>query len=179
MARCEHRVNNICQLIDTTNLGKPCPYKGNSDRCGQWYRDNKPESKVIPRRVFNSMNPCCVCQDKVFDDKSNMWTCKNECAHWDDVYAEKALETQGVSMPDMAYQQHYESQAIQPIEIMLADLSHEEMRGFLKASVIKYVLRAGKKEGTDDTAKVVVYSKWLDEFEKTNTIEQFSGKIKP
>lgn len=79
--------------------------------------------------------------------------------------------------PDMSHQQHYESQKLQPIEIMLADLSHEEMRGFLKGNIIKYTLRAGRKQGTDDTAKVVVYSKWLDEFEKTNTIGQFA-KVK-
>jgi hypothetical protein len=42
-------------------------------------------------------------------------------------------------------------------------LSHEEFVGFLKGNVIKYSLRAGRKEGSDDVAKAKHYLKKLQE----------------
>jgi hypothetical protein len=41
--------------------------------------------------------------------------------------------------------------------------SHEEFIGFLKGNVIKYSLRAGRKEGSDDVAKAKHYLKKLQE----------------
>ena len=47
---------------------------------------------------------------------------------------------------------HYKDMAIQPWDVMQAVLTPEEFRGYLKGSVLKYSLRAGKKEGADDDA---------------------------
>ena len=62
------------------------------------------------------------------------------------------------------YNEHYAAMTIQPIEVMQAIMSHEELIGFLKGNIIKYSMRAGHKEGESaakDAAKAKHYSKWL------------------
>lgn len=58
---------------------------------------------------------------------------------------------------------HYKDMAIQPWAIMEEVLTHEEFVGFLKGNVIKYSLRAGRKEGSDDAAKAKHYMQKLKE----------------
>ena len=48
---------------------------------------------------------------------------------------------------------HYKEMAIQPWELMESVLTHEEFVGYLKGNAIKYALRAGRKEGSDDLGK--------------------------
>lgn len=48
---------------------------------------------------------------------------------------------------------HYKEMAVQPWELMESVLTHEEFVGYLKGNVIKYALRAGRKEGSDDLGK--------------------------
>lgn len=45
---------------------------------------------------------------------------------------------------------HYLDMPIQPWEVMESILTREEFIGFLKGNVIKYSLRAGRKQGADD-----------------------------
>jgi hypothetical protein len=45
---------------------------------------------------------------------------------------------------------HYLDMPIQPWEVMEAVLTREEYIGFLRGNVIKYSLRAGRKQGADD-----------------------------
>jgi hypothetical protein len=52
---------------------------------------------------------------------------------------------------------HYKDMAIQPWELMQAVLTHEEFVGFLKGNVIKYAMRAGRKDGSDDLGKARHY----------------------
>lgn len=61
---------------------------------------------------------------------------------------------------------HYKDMPIQPWHIMEAVLTPEEFRGFLCGNVIKYSLRAGRKEGTDDTGKAKHYMQKLKEFDE-------------
>lgn len=69
------------------------------------------------------------------------------------------------------YDEHYASSAIQPIEFMVANFTHEEMVGFLKGNIIKYIARCGKKDDpVKETAKIKRYSEWLKEYEATGTI---------
>jgi hypothetical protein len=58
---------------------------------------------------------------------------------------------------------HYKDMAIQPWAVMQAVLTPEEFRGFLKGNIIKYVMRQGKKEGSDDTNKTKHYMQKLEE----------------
>ncbi len=59
---------------------------------------------------------------------------------------------------------HYKDMPIQPWHIMEAVLSPEEFKGFLKGNIIKYSLRAGRKDGSDDAGKAKHYMQKLKEF---------------
>ena len=59
--------------------------------------------------------------------------------------------------------QHYKTMPIQPWEVMEAVLTHEEFVGFLKGNVLKYSMRAGRKEGSDDANKARHYMMKLRE----------------
>ena len=59
--------------------------------------------------------------------------------------------------------QHYKTMPVQPWEVMEAVLTHEEFVGFLKGNVIKYSMRAGRKEGSDDANKARHYMMKLKE----------------
>jgi hypothetical protein len=58
---------------------------------------------------------------------------------------------------------HYKDMAIQPWHIMEAVLTTEEFIGFLKGNIIKYSLRAGRKDGSDDAGKAKHYMQKLKE----------------
>jgi hypothetical protein len=47
---------------------------------------------------------------------------------------------------------------------MEAVMTPDEFRGFLKGNVIKYSMRAGRKEGSDDAGKAMHYMHKLAEF---------------
>ena len=58
---------------------------------------------------------------------------------------------------------HYKDMPIQPWHIMEAVMTHEEFKGFLKGNIIKYSLRAGRKDGSDDAGKAQHYMQKLKE----------------
>jgi hypothetical protein len=58
---------------------------------------------------------------------------------------------------------HYKDMPVQPWELMQAVLTHEEFVGFLKGNIIKYSLRAGRKDGSDDAGKAKHYMMKLKE----------------
>ena len=62
---------------------------------------------------------------------------------------------------------HYAAMAgLEPIELMQLVLSREEFIGFLKGNIIKYTMRAGRKQGEaaeKDIAKAKRYKQWLME----------------
>lgn len=60
---------------------------------------------------------------------------------------------------------HYLDMPMQPWDLMKIVLSHDEFIGYLKGNIIKYSMRAGKKEGTDDIAKARHYKQKLEEVE--------------
>jgi hypothetical protein len=61
---------------------------------------------------------------------------------------------------------HYKDMAVQPWDVMQSVMTHEEFVGFLKGNVIKYSMRQGKKEGTDDAAKAMHYLAKLREVQE-------------
>ena len=58
---------------------------------------------------------------------------------------------------------HYKDMPVQPWDVMEAVLSHDEFVGFLKGNIIKYSLRAGRKDGSDDAGKAKHYLQKLRE----------------
>lgn len=62
---------------------------------------------------------------------------------------------------------HYKDMAVQPWTVMQAVLSEEEFRGFLKGNIIKYAMRQGRKDGSDDAGKLQHYLQKLREVDTT------------
>lgn len=60
---------------------------------------------------------------------------------------------------------HYQDMPIQPWAVMESVLTPEEFRGFLKGNIIRYTMRSGRKEGTDDAGKARHYMQKLAEVE--------------
>lgn len=60
-------------------------------------------------------------------------------------------------------QDHYTNNGIQPIEIMKANMTKEEFRGFLEGNILKYPLRYKHKNGLEDLKKAKTYLTWLIE----------------
>jgi hypothetical protein len=63
---------------------------------------------------------------------------------------------------------HYKDMPIQPWHIMEAVMTHDEFVGFLKGNIIKYSLRAGRKDGSDDAGKAKHYMQKLKEITNGN-----------
>ena len=60
---------------------------------------------------------------------------------------------------------HYKDMEVTPWDVMQAVLTREEFIGFLRGNVIKYSMRAGKKEGSDDAGKARHYMAKLREMQ--------------
>ena len=58
---------------------------------------------------------------------------------------------------------HYKDMPVQPWELVETILTPEEFIGFLKGTLIKYAMRAGKKPGSDDASKYEHCKAKLDE----------------
>lgn len=60
---------------------------------------------------------------------------------------------------------HYEigNTGIEAIDIIQATLTKEEYIGYLRGNILKYNLRASKKNGSEDLHKADIYSGWLVE----------------
>jgi len=58
---------------------------------------------------------------------------------------------------------HYKDMPVQPWTVMKAVLTPEEFRGFLKGNIIKYSMRQGKKQDSDDAGKLDHYITKLNE----------------
>lgn len=75
-------------------------------------------------------------------------------------YTDKA-EDAGTPQHD----KHYRDAVVEPILVMQAFFSREELIGFLKGNILKYRLRAGHKGTANDMKadidKIRVYEKWL------------------
>lgn len=60
---------------------------------------------------------------------------------------------------------HYKDMPIQPWAVMEAVLTKEQFIGFLMGNIIKYSMRAGRKEGSDDGNKARHYMLKLSEIQ--------------
>jgi hypothetical protein len=58
---------------------------------------------------------------------------------------------------------HYKDMPVQPWKVMECVLTREEFIGFLKGNIIKYSMRQGHKENTDDGGKLAHYVDKLNE----------------
>jgi hypothetical protein len=71
---------------------------------------------------------------------------------------------------------HYKDMPIQPWDLMEVLLTHEEFVGFLRGNIIKYSMRAGRKEGASDDADKARHYMWkLKEIQGDDIFEQALG----
>lgn len=69
------------------------------------------------------------------------------------------------------HSEHYET-THQPIEVMQANMTHEELVGFLKGNIIKYACRCGRKDDPKQEAdKIYRYAGWLVDVLEGKTID--------
>ena len=86
------------------------------------------------------------------------------CACYDPRIDKDGVEMIEVKADDMQVSgNHYKDMPIQPWAVMEAVLTHDEFVGFLKGNIIKYSLRAGRKDGSDDGGKAKHYLQKLRE----------------
>lgn len=126
-----------------------------------------------------SRGPCCGCVCESLCKKSkgkSLGRFLRECKDYMEYHLAPPVEaTESIAEQTTCksehYDEHYASSAIQPIEFMVANFTHEEMVGFLKGNIIKYIARCGKKDDpAKETAKIKRYSEWFKEYEATGTI---------
>ena len=72
------------------------------------------------------------------------------------------------SNKDATSPEHYKQGGIELIDILKAKMSPEELKGFYKGNVLKYVTRADHKNGVEDLKKASVYLGWLIDIEEEN-----------
>lgn len=76
---------------------------------------------------------------------------------------------------DTMHDGHYRDAIVEPILVMQAFFSREELIGFLKGNILKYRLRAGHKGTAHDMKadidKIRVYEKWLKAVKNGDRIE--------
>ena len=61
---------------------------------------------------------------------------------------------------------HYKDMPVQPWTVMEAVLTREEFFGFLKGNIIKYSMRQGRKDGSDDANKALHYAEKLKQVQE-------------
>lgn len=74
-------------------------------------------------------------------------------------------------MQTIDQQEHYRKGAVQPIVAMMYMLQKDYFIGYLLGNCMKYRMRDGLKEGTDDKAKFEQYYKWYSTFTTEGYIE--------
>lgn len=66
---------------------------------------------------------------------------------------------------------HYRgSKGLEVMEVLENFLTPEELKGFYKGNVIKYILRSDKKNGTEDLNKALKYLGWLSKEQETGDL---------
>lgn len=63
---------------------------------------------------------------------------------------------------------HYTVGGIETIDYIRAKLTVEELRGYYRGNLLKYLSRARHKDGLQDYKKAQVYLQWLIELEESN-----------
>lgn len=66
---------------------------------------------------------------------------------------------------------HYRgSKGLEVMKVLENFLTPEELKGFYKGNVIKYILRSDKKNGTEDLNKALKYLGWLSKEQETGEL---------
>lgn len=112
-----------------------------SDEIGEGFHPNKERWSYNTIHIWNR-------------NSTPLFKTENECQEYID-----SLNQIGESdIDNVNHPPHYTSTKVEVIDTLQGSLSEDEYLGFLKGNVIKYVLRAGKKQNTiEDLNKAIWY----------------------
>lgn len=122
---------------------------------GCWYTNI---TKLIPIE-----KPTKAYEEEPIYDAEEAASAKNrECVKSEEFAAElEAADANGRSKETEVNNKHYVSDH-QPIEVMQANMTEDELIGFLKGNIIKYACRCGRKdEPLKEAEKIKQYAEWL------------------
>ena len=63
-------------------------------------------------------------------------------------------------MSNIEHPKHYQQADIECLDAIKAALSSEELKGFIKGNIIKYIWRSDHKNGLEDLQKAQWYLNW-------------------
>jgi len=82
----------------------------------------------------------------------------------DDSYSIKIKKVIEETYDTVSNPSHYQlMDGVEAIDVIKASLTKEEFMGYLRGNLLKYHLRANKKNGDEDIQKADMYSNWLVE----------------
>lgn len=128
------------------------------DKIGQNGNDGLHYENGIDYRVSGSDNPDGV-NYLDFEEIEKIYDLPK-----DDMYVDDYIEGEGCRGHDMiSNPSHYEigQTGLEAIDVIEATLSKEQYIGYLRGNILKYQLRANKKNGSEDLKKADIYSGWL------------------
>jgi len=73
---------------------------------------------------------------------------------------------------------HYTKFPIECVDYIRAQLSTEELRGFYRGNLLKYVSRYREKAGVKDLKKAQVFLKWLIELEEREEKARYTPGVR-
>lgn len=65
------------------------------------------------------------------------------------------------SFDSVSFPKHYCSGSVELVDVWRASMSHEELCGFFRGNILKYIFRCERKNGVEDLKKARVYLEWL------------------
>lgn len=147
-----------------------------------WEKDKKPQCTKcgeLGRNVWRGKGYCTEC----FNEVSGMNKLEKSPLGVMDDLIKKSYEKLGDPATQALYsrQPHYEG-GIDPITFGQDNLKPEEMNGFYKMNVIKYVARCDRKNGLEDLQKAQDYLNLLivsyeDKFEESSVIRKVEKEV--
>lgn len=140
---------------------------------GSWSNDMKRIDQIgqngndgLGYRVSGSDNPDGISWPNPSEEKYNEAIEKLYGLDKDNMFVDDYVEGEGCRGHDMiSNPSHYGlgNTGVEAIDVIEASLTKDEYIGYLRGNIIKYQLRANKKNGTEDLRKADIYSGWLVE----------------
>jgi hypothetical protein len=110
------------------------------------------------RALYAYENIPYLCIDGIWDAEGAVKCIENIYAI---TYADGPLRIENIlkENDNNKHDAHYKALEIEPWDIMKADFTKEELKGFFKGNILKYLLR--NKEGVKDVDKLINYAQEL------------------
>lgn len=108
---------------------------------------------------------CDLCP--FYDERDLSHTCKltKSCipAQWDILLADELAANPLCSYDAVKHPSHYCKNGLECIDVIKAEMTPEQYKGYLYGNVLKYMWRWQDKNGLEDLKKAGQYLEWLQE----------------